>query len=233
MRPRAAASCGWRADPLLWRMLLLLPLALGCTHGQPTIADDTAIQDTEPVDTAPDDTPPEETGASEPVDLDGDGTDADSDCDDRDPDVFPGAPEAWNEVDDDCDGVVDADGSWSGSMQLAASAIYEGQVYNFGFDCPFDGVRAAGAFDWAIVCSPDPTDADAQRMLGASLTLAPDETSVEAAAWSDRVRVESSNGWDTDGDGAIDWTDVDRASVRIEQGSLSLSFTVRGTITRE
>ncbi len=41
------------------------------------------------------------------VDGDGDGHDASVDCDDGDPDVFPGAVERCNGVDDNCDGDVD------------------------------------------------------------------------------------------------------------------------------
>ncbi|MFT4626550.1 MAG: hypothetical protein ACI8PZ_005227 [Myxococcota bacterium] len=45
---------------------------------------------------------------SGPVDDDEDGfTAADGDCDDRDPGIFPGAPERCDGVDEDCDGVVD------------------------------------------------------------------------------------------------------------------------------
>jgi hypothetical protein len=40
-------------------------------------------------------------------DLDGDGFTADVDCRDDAPAIHPGAPEACNEIDDDCDGVVD------------------------------------------------------------------------------------------------------------------------------
>ena len=49
-------------------------------------------------------------GCPAPVDdADGDGFDATEDCDDADPDVFPGADERCNGVDDDCDGEVDED----------------------------------------------------------------------------------------------------------------------------
>lgn len=51
-------------------------------------------------DTDPDD---------QPVDADGDGVPAASDCDDTDPDVFPGADERCDGVDDDCDQEVDED----------------------------------------------------------------------------------------------------------------------------
>jgi hypothetical protein len=53
-----------------------------------------------PVDSAP----PLDTG---PVDSDGDGHPAWQDCDDEDPAVFPGAEEACNGRDDDCDGTAD------------------------------------------------------------------------------------------------------------------------------
>ena len=42
-------------------------------------------------------------------DADADGYDDSEDCDDNDASVFPGAPEACNGVDDDCDGDIDED----------------------------------------------------------------------------------------------------------------------------
>jgi len=50
-----------------------------------------------------------DTSAPAPVDDDGDGFTTADDCDDDDDDVFPGAEEVCNEVDDDCDGLIDDD----------------------------------------------------------------------------------------------------------------------------
>ncbi len=46
-------------------------------------------------------------GESSVVDADGDGVFSDEDCDDNNPDVFPGASEICNGIDDNCDGGID------------------------------------------------------------------------------------------------------------------------------
>ena len=50
--------------------------------------------------------PPSDSAA--PADLDGDGSPAGEDCDDERADVFPGAEELCDGVDNDCDGTTDA-----------------------------------------------------------------------------------------------------------------------------
>ena len=84
-------------------------------------------------------------------DFDDDGYSSDTDCDDSDPDVHPGAEETCNEIDDDCDGLVDedaidattwyadADGDGWGyeAETVTACSQPEGYVDGFG-DCEDD-----------------------------------------------------------------------------------------------
>ncbi len=214
---------------------MLLFLLAACTAPDGIALDDTAAEDTgAPDDTGADtdtDTGPDDTNTA-PVDRDADGSPADEDCDDLDGAVFPGAEEVWNGVDDDCDAVVDGDGDWTGEVRLNASAVYEGRRYDFTLDCPFDGTRAAGAFDWAITCTPDAEDVNAQRLLGATLVVTPKDTDAPDARWAGAVEFTSGNGWDSDGEGVIDVDGFDDADVDVEMAGVSLAASGSGEIAR-
>jgi hypothetical protein len=214
--------------------MFALALLTACTPAKPEPGDDTAADTSADTagdtDTAPEDTGPEDT---DPVDLDGDGHPEGTDCDDRDPDVFPGAEEVWNERDDDCDGVTDADGTWTGTVAVAASAVYEGRRYDYALACPFAGDLADGRFSWVVTCVPDPADAVAQLLLGATLTVIPKEPGTTDAAWDGAVEFASSNGWDSDGDGTIRWSSFDGAQLEVQMGGVSLSAAGSGPLVRE
>ncbi len=215
-------------------MRLLVPLLLaGCsTGGIPLDTGDTGADDTARVaDTS--DTDDTDTDDPGPVDRDADGATADADCDDGNADVHPGATEAWNAYDDDCDGVVDADGAWSGDVRLAASAVYEGRRYDFALDCPFAGTRFDGGLDFTITCTPDPDDENAQRLLGATLTITPDDAPTYDDHWADAVVFTSANGWDSDGEGTIEWSSLDAAEVEVTMSGVSLAASGSGDIARE
>lgn len=83
-----------------------------------------------------------------PTDVDGDGvTAADGDCDDGDDTIFPGAPEAADGIDQDCDNVVD-----------------NGATNTFYADADDDGYGEPGSSEVACAPSsgfvPDGTDCD-------------------------------------------------------------------------
>ncbi len=78
-------------------------------------------------------------------DADGDGVSASlGDCDDQDPDVYPGALELCNAVDDDCSGSAD-EGFAVGASCSAGSGV-----------CQADGVLACSPDGSATVCSAIP-----------------------------------------------------------------------------
>ncbi len=92
-----------------------------------------------------------------------------SDCDDLAPDVFPGAPERCNEMDDDCDGATDedgvfgifpdADGDGLGADDLASSAcsLPDGWVTGGG-DCNDNDASVGTGF--VEVCDEEDNDCD-------------------------------------------------------------------------
>ncbi len=119
---------------------------------------------------------PEDTGGADgtdPVDADGDGVTADLDCDDTDEAVFPGADEACDGVDNDCDSEIDedavdaapfypdADGDGAGDAagEVLACAAPEGFVAEAG-DCDdADDTSFPGADE---VCDGDDNDCDSE-----------------------------------------------------------------------
>ncbi len=94
------------------------------------------------------------------ADLDGDGVVAEADCDDLDDDVFPGAAEACNGIDDDCDGEADED--------FAALA----EACN-GIDDDCDGEADEDFAALAETCNGIDDDCDGDT----------DEEAVDATAW--------------------------------------------------
>ena len=84
----------------------------------------------------------------EGVDADGDGVAAATDCDDGDPEVYPGATETCDGVDQDCDGAVDEDATDAGTWYTDADGDgYGGADGVVACDAPTDGTTDSSDCD--------------------------------------------------------------------------------------
>jgi hypothetical protein len=90
-----------------------------------------------------------ETGetASVPVDLDGDGFDTSVDCDDSNAEIHPDATEVCNDVDDNCDGLVDDDDP---AIEEASQTEWFRDSDSDGFGEASESVLACSAPVWFV-----------------------------------------------------------------------------------
>jgi hypothetical protein len=165
-----------------------------------------------------------------PVDGDGDGVPLPEDCDDRDPLSYPGAAEAFNGVDDDCDGRIDADGDYVGALALSGTAEIEGVVTPWALSCPATLARGGGALGFEARCAPPADDAYLQLILGAELLVLAEAPTVSGAAWAGRGELRSSAGWDTWADVSVEFTDFDDPAVAVARDTVSLSLRGAGVL---
>ncbi len=121
----------------LWLSVLLLSPACGGKASQPEPGDGGAVAD----DTG-------DTGPAYDPDLDHDGYPASEDCDDQDGTAYPGAEEACDGVDNDCDGEVDEGWDADGDGHLTAEGCEAGDdcddadpaAFPGADEVPYDGV---------------------------------------------------------------------------------------------
>ncbi|MCK6529285.1 putative metal-binding motif-containing protein [Myxococcota bacterium] len=130
------------------------------------------------------------------LDADGDGQHADQDCDDGDPTVHPGAPDACDGEDGDCDGLVDegydSDGdgftSCGGDCDDSRADVYPGASEACdGLDQDCDGTPGSGEIDG---------DGDGHRPC--------DGDCDDAQPWVFPGAPEACDGADQDCDGVVD-----------------------------
>lgn len=204
---------------------MIVALFVACTSTPTPVGDSATTAVPTGSDTGtPVDSGPTDSGGT--PDADGDGIPAPEDCDDSDDDVYPGAPEEWDGKDGDCDGRVDADGAYTGSLHLSAVAIYEGVPRSFELDCPAGLSRVGGVLDLLVTCTPDPGDELAQLLLGATLSLTATDDQMGGGTWSGDADLASSDGWSTTATLNLSWPSLDRvsASATVDTRSLDAGF---------
>ncbi len=208
---------------------MIVVLFLGCVATAPGLESGTVPTDTATTDTAGDTTTPTDSEPTTP-DADGDGWALPDDCDDADANVYPGAAEEWDGADGDCDGRVDADGAYEGSLRVDATAIYEGVSRPFRLDCPTTLERRSGVLSLSMVCTPDPADELAQLLLGATLTLTAADDLMGGGTWSGEGALLSSDGWTTAAQVGLVWHDLSEVEVVWQLDTRSLDALGTGTL---
>ena len=216
-------------------------LLLACTDPVPVDTDDAYVDTSEALDTSDFTTWPEDTGppdtATPPVDDDGDGFTTPDDCDDSDAGVYPGAPEAWNDVDDDCDGQVDADGDYSGTLSVSIAAVKEGVTYTWSnMSCPTTLTREAALVDFTVTCTP--TSSGSRRnvqdeLVGTTILLTPypGDEDVHGNQWSGWLSM-NSEAFDTEGEAVATWSSFETLQLQVADSAFSLSMSGSGSLTR-
>jgi hypothetical protein len=165
-----------------------------------------------------------------PVDADGDGVPAPEDCDDQDRLSYPEAAEAYNGVDDDCDGRIDADGDYVGALALSGSAEIEGVVEPWALGCPATLSRGGGAMRLEVRCTPPVDDDYLQLILGAELLVVAEAPTVSGDRWAGRGELRSSAGWDTWADVTVQFSGFSDPAVTVARDTVSLSLRGEGAL---
>ena len=192
----------------------------------------------------PDDEPsvavePEE--ETELRDIDQDGFTEDVDCDDWNPNVYPGATEILNNIDDDCDGYIDGDGVFSGDLSMTATAIYQGQAYHFAQMCTGSIERDVGQVDMLVLCEIDQTQERAGQLLGGILTIEAHEVFIFEQSGGGNAMFQSVEGeveWDAQGSVGWQWSNWEQnqsqtVGTNIQLDALHLDITLSGELQKE
>ena len=175
-----------------------------------------------------------DTGPEIVWDRDQDGFPEDEDCNDYDAEVFPGAAESWNAVDDDCNGRIDADGTYAGTVNTYGDVVIEGIVSVYDLDCPTTLVRDSATLEMELICSPQ--EQATIDFLGDELILRVSDTGLSGAAWDGRAELSSSQGWSTQiVEISMSWTEFSQVSLvaSMSSSTASLSMVAEGSLDVE
>ena len=204
---------------------------------EPTIVDTSAVANDipEPESIAE---PSGDTAGAGGQDIDEDGFPEETDCDDWDPAIHPNAEEVFDYIDNNCDGVIDFDGIFRGTIALSAVAIYEGDPYSFAQNCDVVLDRDRGFADIMTTCAIDLTQENADILLGEELFCEAESTALHDSQWQTQAIVRSSSGWDTDASLQAVWSPLsddqgEEVTIDVQLQSFSLNLQMTGTLKRE
>ena len=154
---RGSLVLGIGAGVLAGCLSKVTPLEIGDDTGL-SLPEDTGIVDSGPLeDTSNPDPDPD-------PDLDGDGVPASEDCDDTNPDVFPGATEVCDGVDNDCDELVD---DADDSLDKSSAPIWYTDFDGDGYGAPTTLLEACEPPSGWVADSGDCDDGNADVFPGA------------------------------------------------------------------
>jgi hypothetical protein len=233
-------TCG-SEDTVSWLLMRLLWFTcwLGFVVGCPPVdsgsdtSQDTSVTGTDHSEVEPDSSVDPGTDP-EPTDLDQDGAFVPDDCDDREPEVFPGAEEVWDGQDNDCDGHVDGQGTFSGQHTLMATAIVEGQTRRTTVVCDVVLTRATVVIGYTIDCDVASDDDLAIQLLGESLSITPEDNVAIDGEWDGLTSVQSVAPWQATGSGTASWSDdMTELVLTSSLQSSSLRLSGSGVLVRE
>ena len=193
------------------------------------------------IQTRPDNEPAVTDPVDELRDVDSDGFWDDVDCDDWNPNIYPGAEEILNNEDDDCDGYIDSDGVYEGTLALHAVAVYQGQPFTFTQTCEGVVERIVGQVEMNVFCDIDQSQDRANQLLGGSITMVASENFVFERIGSSRVTIESTGGeteWDAFGEVNWSWSSWEddksaQLDTQIVLDALHLDIEVSGDLNRQ
>ena len=98
--------------------------------------------------------------------------------------------------------------------------------------------RERGAAQLQITCPIDLQQQHADLLLGETLSLQASSTALHDQSWTTSIEIVSSNGWDSNGEIAMQWSDLlqdlgSQIDAEVTFSSVSLNLFIEGTLQRE